>query len=113
MGRARIVPESNVAKYVIEYHVDDRFVGSCCVLVHTNSKARVMIVDDVWIEENSRGFGHGTGLIAEALEFARANRIDSVELTVNPENVIARNLYRKMGFEETDKKYCRRILNVK
>jgi ribosomal protein S18 acetylase RimI-like enzyme len=72
-----------------------------------------MIVDDVLIYERFRGQGHGKAMMLEVVEIAKRLDVDSVELTVNDDNMVARNLYQRVGFEETDKKYCRRILNIR
>ena len=99
-------------QYRIKYIVDDEIVGSCSCLIYQNNKAKVMYVDEVFVEEEHRGKGYGKEIMYEAIEFARTQNVDSVELTVNDDNVIARNLYQKLEFVETSKKYCRRILNI-
>ena len=102
----------NCCQYQIRWIVDDKVVGSCSCLMYKNNKAKVMLIDDVFVEEEHRGKGYGKAMINGAIELAQRHDVDSVELTVNMNNVIARNLYRVTGFEETDKKYCRRILRV-
>lgn len=86
--------------------------GSCLATIYHNGKARVMIVDVVDVEEARRRQGVGTALVEKAIEVARANDVDSVELLVNPDNDAAKDLYRKAGFVRTGKVHYRRILRL-
>ena len=47
-----------------------------------------------------RGKGLGTKLFEELDKWAIENNIKRIELTVVEENILARNLYKKMGFQE-------------
>jgi len=100
-------------QYRIDRMVDGHCVSSCLCLLYRNSKAKVMLVDDVLVLEEQRGQGYGKELMNEVVDLAKRDNVDSIELTVNDDNLIARSLYSKTGFEETTKKYCRRILNIK
>ena len=105
--------EHDCSHYRIYFVVDEVIAGSCSGLVYRNDKAKVMHIDDVFIQEGYRNKGYGTEMIREAVKFAITHHVDSVELTANEDNAIARRLYQKLGFVETNKKYCRRILNIK
>jgi len=104
--------EYDCQHYRIYMVVDTAIVGSCSGLIYRNDKAKVMLVDDVFVQEEYRNKGYGREVVREAIQFALTEGVDSVELTVNEDNEIARNLYNKLGFVETTKKYCRRILRV-
>jgi ribosomal protein S18 acetylase RimI-like enzyme len=71
-----------------------------------------MFIDGVLVDRAHRRRGYGKEIMREAIEFARREDVDSVELAVNDDNKIARDLYQKLGFLEMPKKYCRRILRT-
>jgi GNAT superfamily N-acetyltransferase len=84
--------------------------ASCLCTFYNNGKANVMIIDSVEVEEEERGHGIGTKLIEQALELARKQDVDSVELNVNKDNIPAKKLYEKIGFKKTNKDYYRKLL---
>lgn len=84
--------------------------GSCICTFYNNGKANVMIIDSVEVDKDHRGQGIGTQIIEAALKLAKERRVDSVELNVNKDNIPAKKLYEKMGFEKTNKDYYRIIL---
>ena len=87
--------------------------GSCLCTIYHNDAAKVMIIDNVIVKEEFRGMGYGTLIMSTAVLFAELRNVDSVELVVNGNNEIARKLYTKLLFTETNKKHCRRILKIK
>lgn len=87
--------------------------GSCQCTFYNNGKANVMIIDSVEVEESHRRQGKGTQIIELALALAKKHNVDSIELNVNKDNVVAKKLYEKMGFNKTNKDYYRIILNKK
>ena len=103
----------NSQHLVCKLRDDGRMMGSCICTVYHNGQARVMLVDSVFVGEPFRRNGYGEELVTKALELADLLGVDSVELVVNRDNGAARGLYSKMGFEETDKIYCRKLLNLK
>jgi L-amino acid N-acyltransferase YncA len=87
--------------------------GSCIGTFYNNGAANVMIIDNVKVRKKSRGKGIGTAVMEKAISIAHKRNIDSVELVVNSDNEIAKRLYKKVGFEKTNKEYYRLILNKK
>jgi ribosomal protein S18 acetylase RimI-like enzyme len=59
-------------------------------------------VDDVFVLEQYRGQGIGTRLMQEAVNHARKSGCVRVELGTRRDNVRARRLYERAGFEEVD-----------
>jgi ribosomal protein S18 acetylase RimI-like enzyme len=59
-------------------------------------------VDDVFVLEQYRGQGIGTELMREALNHARKSGCVRVELGTRQDNIRARRLYERLGFEEVD-----------
>ncbi|MDO8619467.1 MAG: GNAT family N-acetyltransferase [Candidatus Daviesbacteria bacterium] len=86
-------------------------IASCLCTFYNNGKANVMLIDDVLVKEEFRKKGYGTQLINKALNLARELKVDSIELVVNKDNEVAKNLYEKVGFKKTNKDYYRFILN--
>ena len=86
-------------------------IASCLCTFYNNGKADVMLIDDIQTKEEFRRKGYGTKLINKAISEAKKLKVDSVELVVNKDNKIAKRLYKKVGFEKTNKDYYRFILN--
>lgn len=86
-------------------------IASCLCTFYNNGKANVMIIDSFFVKEEFRGKGYGTKLINKAINLAKKQKADSVELNVNRDNLAAINLYKKSGFKKTNKDYYRLILN--
>lgn len=87
--------------------------GSCIGTFYNNGAANVMIIDSVMVKKKSRRKGIGTAVMEKALSIARRRNVDSIELVVNSDNETAKRLYKKVGFEKTNKEYYRLILNKK
>lgn len=95
--------------YQLEVNVDD--VSSCLCTIYNNGKANVLIIDNVFTDPNFRNKGYGKKLIKKVIDKAKELNIDSVELLVNSDNIIAKSLYERFGFEKTNKEHQRLILN--
>ena len=58
--------------------------------------------DNIWlgicILEKYRGIGIGTNIMKYLLDYCNNNNIEKIYLTVDKENIIAKNLYEKLGF---------------
>lgn len=85
--------------------------SSCLCTLYDNGKARVMMIDCVETKEAHQGKGYGAKLIGKAIELAKRNRIDAIELVANKDNLPAQRLYGKTGFTKTNKDHYRLILN--
>jgi len=59
-------------------------------------------LDDVFVLEQYRGQGIGIKLMREALNHARKGGCVRVELGTRRDNIRARRLYERLGFEEVD-----------
>lgn len=57
----------------------------------------------IWINPIYRGKGYGFFLMQELLSEVKMKKIKQVGLTVDEDNKIARNLYKKIGFVEIGK----------
>lgn len=70
-----------------------------------------MIIDSVKVAKDHRNQGIGTQLMEKAIALAKKKNIDSVELVVNKNDLVAKKLYKKVGLSKTAKDYYRVILN--
>ena len=59
-------------------------------------------LDDVFVLEQHRGQGIGAKLMREALDYARKSGCVRVELGTRRDNVHARRLYERLGFQQVD-----------
>ena len=81
---------------------DDQIVGSLTlVLVRIPTGLRA-IIEDVVVDERSRGQGVGRALNEHALEVARAAGAVTVDLTSRPSREAANRLYLNLGFVVRD-----------
>lgn len=81
---------------------DGAIVGSLTlVLVRIPTGLRA-IIEDVVVDERSRGQGVGRALNEHALEVARAAGAVTVDLTSRPSRDAANRLYLSLGFEVRD-----------
>ena len=65
--------------------------------VPTGIRARI---EDVVVDEASRGQGIGEALVRHAIRVARESGADGVALTSNPKRAMANKLYQKIGFKQ-------------
>ena len=77
---------------------DGQITGSACVTVYRVPTGVRAIIEDVIVDEDSRGQGIGEALVQRALEAARERGAPAVTLTSNPKREAANRLYVKMGF---------------
>ncbi len=61
-----------------------------------------MFIGDYVISKEYRNRGIGKALIAEVERFAKEQGIDQLKLHVNAKNSLAREVYKKLGFEEDE-----------
>ena len=79
-----------------------KIVGTLTLVLYaipTGVRARI---EDVIVDEASRGQGVGEELTREAIELARAARAEGVDLTSSPAREGANRLYRRLGFEQRE-----------
>jgi ribosomal protein S18 acetylase RimI-like enzyme len=77
----------------------DEVVGMLTLVVVRLPSARVAHIEDVVVDERSRGRGIGSRLIQAALALAAEAGAQHVDLTSRPTRVEANRLYTSLGFE--------------
>ena len=81
---------------------DGRIVGMLTLVVFTIPTAVRAWIEDVVVDESSRGSGVAAALVQAALDRADACGARTVDLTSRPHRDVANRLYERMGFERRD-----------
>ena len=74
-------------------------VGAAAVLVYTTPAFVKARIEDVVVEEHSRGQGVGEALVSRCIEVARERGAEIVELQSARWREVANRLYPRMGFQ--------------
>ena len=78
---------------------DGRIVGVAAVLVYATPAFVKARIEDVVVDEHSRGKGVGEALVRRCLEVARERGAEIVELQSARWREVANRLYPRLGFE--------------
>jgi ribosomal protein S18 acetylase RimI-like enzyme len=70
-------------------------VGSL-ILIYNENKASIFSVE---VLSDHRGKGYGKRLVEKAITRCKEKNCESIELNTELDNVVAHNLYTKLGFE--------------
>ena len=73
---------------------------------------KIYILNDLYVEDKSRGKGVGRFLIDEAKKFAIENQVTKITLTTAKTNKVAQNLYENEGYVQ-DNEYFVYNLEIK
>jgi len=76
-----------------------RIVGAAAVLVYATPAFVKARIEDVVVEEHSRGQGVGEALVRRCIEVARERGAEIVELQSARWREVANRLYPRMGFQ--------------
>jgi ribosomal protein S18 acetylase RimI-like enzyme len=80
----------------------DSIVGSLTLVIFSIPTGVRAWIEDVIVDEQSRGFGVGTLLTREAVKLARQRGARTIELTSRPSREAANALYQREGFIQRD-----------
>ena len=78
---------------------DGRIVGAAAVLVYATPAFVKARIEDVVVDERSRGKGVGEALVRRCLEVARERGAEIVELQSARWREVANRLYPRLGFQ--------------
>jgi len=78
---------------------EGRIVGAAAVLVYATPAFVKARIEDVVVDEHSRGKGVGEALVRRCLEVARERGAEIVELQSARWREVANRLYPRLGFE--------------
>ena len=85
--------------FIVQNTEDMRIIGICELLKSFENKFTAFI-HSFYIDISYRGKGAGKKLLQEVIKILSADKIKYVELTVDPVNTAAINLYRSFDFEK-------------
>lgn len=88
--------------YLLIAKAEDNIIGTLTLVFYWVPSGIKTWIEDVIVSDNARGKGVATALMWHALNLARENGAEKVDLSSRPWRNAANNLYLKMGFEERD-----------
>ena len=87
---------------VLVARLDGEIVGTLTLVMFPIPTGTRAWIEDVVVDEATRGGGVGAALIQEAARLARANGARTVDLTSRPARAAANRLYERLGFHLRD-----------
>ncbi|MEL3962660.1 ribosomal protein S18-alanine N-acetyltransferase [Lysinibacillus endophyticus] len=88
--------ENPYAYYIVAEANYGNIIGFCGMWVIIDSAQ----ITNVAVIESARGQKIGEGLMREAIKVAKERGVEVLSLEVRVSNIIAQNLYRKLGFQD-------------
>lgn len=88
---------------------DSQTVGYFVLTVCSSMEygGRIAFLDDLYIKPTFRGVGVGTKALAQARDWCARQDIRAISVEVDSKNAAAQKVYRRIGFEETDRQLLR------
>lgn len=86
---------------------NDEILGTLTLIFYYIPSGKKAWIEDVVVDESARGKGIAASLINHALEIARQNGIEKVDLTSRPFREAANKLYQKLGFKQRETNFYR------
>lgn len=78
------------------YKSDDKIVG----YIFAKKIEKGILIDGLYVEKTYRNNGIATDLINHVIKISKENKIPYIDINVMYENESAKNLYKKLGFNE-------------
>lgn len=78
------------------YKSSDKIVG----YIFTKKIEKGILIDGLYVEKPYRNNGIATDLINHVVKISKENKIKYIDINVMYENELAKNLYKKLGFNE-------------
>jgi L-amino acid N-acyltransferase YncA len=88
---------------------DETVVGYIAWEMRRLEDGRALAVRDLYVRPGERGLRHGAGLLARALDRARADGTAQIEVTAGLDDEAARALVAAAGFQRVEGRLIRRI----
>jgi len=88
--------------YVSKIYDDNKMVGLGWIFPRRTMLRNQAVIEDMVIDDTMRGKGYGSELMADLLGWAKANKIEVIELTSGWHRKAAHGLYKKFGFKIHD-----------
>lgn len=98
-------------KILFGYYQNDILVGYLYLLEKYTNNVKGYFIDALYVEEEYRNQGYASKLINEALSYAEGNEGKYIDINVMNANIVAKELYKNIGFNEF-KIMLRKDINV-
>jgi ribosomal protein S18 acetylase RimI-like enzyme len=98
-GELREVVDSPATRLLLAHDEHDNIIGSLTLALFRVPTGLRAWIEDVVVDEASRGQGAGEHLTKEALRLAQAAGARTVDLTSRPQREAANRLYQRLGFK--------------
>jgi ribosomal protein S18 acetylase RimI-like enzyme len=85
--------------FIIAEHGNKEIVGIMTLVTYSIPTGTKYWIEDVVVDESSRGKGIGKMLVIHAVDNAKSMGAKSVDLTSRPFRIAANQLYHRLGFE--------------
>ncbi len=98
--KERIEKDEAIIFLAFEDETKDKAIGFTLIYPTFSSLllSKILILNDLYVEASVRKSGIGQKLILQTVELAKELNIDLIRLRTAKNNVIAQELYHKMGF---------------
>ncbi len=87
--------ENKFAHYLV-YEYGEKIIGFCGLWIVMDEAQ----ITNIAIHSDYRGKGFGERILSSVFQYLKMFRVKKVSLEVRVSNVVAKNLYRKMGFKD-------------
>lgn len=101
---------SDPATTLLVVRDEGRIIGAASVLVYTTPAYGKARIEDVVVDEHSRGKGVGEALVRRCIEVARMHGAEILELQSARHREVANRLYPRLGFKLRDSNLYRLAL---
>ncbi|NTV40701.1 MAG: GNAT family N-acetyltransferase [Candidatus Moranbacteria bacterium] len=82
---------------------EDKVVGFASLITYyLPTLGKMGEIEDVVVDEKCRGKGYGREIMESLIKLAKEKNLKKIQLTSNPNRIVARALYAKLGFEMRD-----------
>lgn len=93
---------SSPNNYLFVAEEENEIIGTLTLVFYRVPSGIKAWIEDVIVSDKARGKGVATALIWRAINIARENKAQKVDLSSSPWREAANNLYVKLGFEKRD-----------
>ena len=95
-----IIHSGNSLIFVAEEN--GKIIGTLTLIRYRIPSGMKTWIEDVVVDKNMRGKGIGKRLTQSAIDWAKKNNIEKIDLTSSPFRIEANELYQKIGFRKRD-----------
>jgi len=103
--------QSQNTHLLVARNSDGKIVGMITVLVFRIPYVKKSSIEDLVVDENSRGQGIGSSLMEEAVNVAKESGAHYVDFTSRPRRDESNSLYEKLGFKQRETNVYRHIFD--